>query len=126
MPGMPFTSSSTLVLLLASFVLPLAARLPKQPGTESAQFNCDALEIDARLDRATLRDLGPAHSLDEAAAVLHRHGVKYERGARVLTLTSAPARLVRDITTMKQGEPIILPNGEGSAICVLIPSPDSI
>jgi len=117
----------TLVLLLASFVLPLAARLPKQPGTESAQFNCDALEIDARLDRATLRDLGPAHSLDEAAAVLHRHGVnKYERGARVLTLTSAPARLVRDITTMKQGEPIILPNGEGSAICVLIPSPDSI
>jgi hypothetical protein len=44
----------------------------------------------------------------------------------VLTLTSAPTRLVRDITMMKQGEPIILPNGEGSAICVLIPSPDSI
>jgi len=44
----------------------------------------------------------------------------------VLTLTSAPARLVRDITTMKQGEPIILPNGQGSAICVLRPSSDSI
>jgi len=116
----------TLALLLAGLALPAAARPPKQPGTESAQFNCDALQVDSPLDRATLRDLGPAHSIDEAAAVLHRHGVKYERGERVLTLTSAPARLVRDITTMKQGEPIILPNGEGSAICVLIPSPDSI
>jgi len=113
-------------LLLVGLALPIAARAPRQPGTESAQFDCDALQIDSRLDRATLRDLGPAHSLDEAAAVLHRHGVKFERGQRVLTLTSAPARLVRDINTMKQGEPIILPNGEGSAICVLIPSPDSI
>ena len=114
-----------LALLIAGLALPVAAR-PQAPGTESAQFYCDALQIDSRLDRATLRDLGPAHSLDAAAAVLTRHGVKFERGQRVLTLTSASPRLVRDINTMKQGEPIILPNGEGSAICVLIPSPDSI
>lgn len=114
-----------IAVLVAGLALPVAAR-PKAAGTESAQFECDALQIDSRLDRATLRDLGPAHSLDEAAAVLNRHGVKYERGPRVLTLTSAPTRLVRDINMMKQGEPIILPNGEGSAICVLRPSPDSI
>ena len=112
--------------LLASVAAPSVAARQKISTLESAQFDCDALQIDARLDRATLRDLGPAHSLDEAAAVLNRHKVKYARGPRTLTLTSAPESLVRDITTMKQGEPIILPNGEGSAICVLRPSSDSI
>ena len=116
----------TFAVLLAGLALPATATRQRLPSTESAQFDCDALQIDSPLDRATLRDLGPAHSLDEAAAILNRHGVKYARGPRVLTLTSAPRRLVRDINMMKQGEPIILPNGEGSAICVLIPSPDSI
>ena len=112
--------------LLALIAVPSVAARQKPASTVSAQFDCDALQIDSQLDRATLRDLGPAHSLDEAAAVLNRHGVKYARGPRVLTLTSAPASVVHDITTMKQGEPIILPNGEGSAICVLRPSSDSI
>ena len=116
----------TVALLVAGLALPAVAARSRAEPPVSARFDCDALQIDSRLDRATLRDLEPAHSLDEAAAVLHRHGVKYERGPRVLTLTSAPPRLVRDINMMKQGEPIILPNGEGSAICVLIPSPDSI
>ena len=116
----------TLAILFAGLAVPAAAARPKAPATASAQFDCDALEIDQPLDRATLRDLGPAHSLDEAAAVLTRHNVKFARGPRVLTLTSAPAKLVRDITVMKQGEPIILPNGDGSAICVLKPSADSI
>jgi len=115
-----------LALLMAGMALPATARPQRAVATQSAQFDCDAIQVDMPLDRSTLRDLGPAHSLDEAAAVLNRHGVKYERGPRVLTLTSAPARLVRDITTMKQGEPIILPNGQGSAICVLRPSSDSI
>jgi hypothetical protein len=114
-----------IALILAGIAVPATAR-SRADRTTSAQFNCDAIQIDARLDRATLRDLGPAHSLDEAAAVLSRHGVKFERGPRVLTLTSAPPGLVRDITTMKQGEPIILPDGNGSAICVLRPSEDSI
>jgi hypothetical protein len=113
-------------VILAGLAVPAAAARQKPPATASAEFDCDALQIDSQLDRATLRDLGPAHSLDEAAAILAKHGVKFERGPRVLTLTSAPPQLVRDITTMKQGEPIILPNGEGSAICVLRPSADSI
>jgi hypothetical protein len=112
-------------LILAGLATPVAAA-PKAIGQTSAEFDCDAIAINQPLDRATLRDLGPAHSLDEAAAVLNRHGVKYQRGPRVLTLSSAPPKLVRDITLMKQGEPIILPNGEGSAICVLRPSADSI
>jgi hypothetical protein len=115
----------TVGLLLASLAAPAVAR-PRVGGQTSAQFDCDAIAIDAPLDRSTLHDLGPVHSLDDAAAVLDRHKVKYERGPRVLTLSSAPAKLVRDITLMKQGEPIILPNGEGSAICVLMPSADSI
>jgi hypothetical protein len=114
-----------IALLIAAAALPAAATRPRERGIVSAQFDCDALQIDSQLDRATLRDLAPAHTLDEAAAVLKRHGVKYVRGPRVLTM-SAPARQVRDITMMKQGEPIVLPNDEGSAICVLIPSPDSI
>lgn len=118
--------SFAVALLLAGLPLPVAASRQRLPDTVSAQFDCDAIEIDSPLDRATLRDLGPAHSLDQAAAVLNRHGVKYQRGARVLTITSAKPNLVRDITMMKQGEPIILPNGEGSAICVLRPSADSI
>jgi len=118
--------SLTVALLLAGLALPVAATRAKQQALQSAQYDCDALQIDARLDRSTLRDLGPAHSLEEAAAVLAKHGVKFERGLRVLTLTGAPSRLVRELNTTKQGEPIILPNGEGSAICVLIPSPDSI
>ena len=118
--------SIAVAFLFLGLAAPAIAIRQKPPTTTSAQFNCDALQIDAPLDRATLHDLGPAHSLDEAAAVLTRHRVKFERGPRVLTLTSAPIRLVRDITTMKQGEPIILPNGEGSAICVLRPSEDSI
>ena len=113
------------LLLVGGLALPAAATRPKAVKTVSAQFDCDALDIDSPLDRATLRDLAPAHSLDEAAAVLNRHGVKYARGPRVLTM-SAPAQEVRDINMRKQGEPIILPNGEGSAICVLMPSPDSI
>ena len=115
----------TVGLLLASLAAPAAAK-PRAIGQTSAEFDCDAIAIDAPLDRATLHDLGPVHSLDDAAAVLNKHGVKYERGPRVLTLSSAPAKLVRDITLMKQGEPIILPNGDGSAICVLRPSADSI
>ena len=115
----------TVGLLLASLAVPAVAK-PKAIGQTSARFDCDAIAIDTPLDRSTLHDLGPAHSLDEAAAVLNKHGVKYERGPRVLTLSSAPAKLVRDITLMKQGEPIILPNGDGSAICVLRPSEDSI
>jgi len=118
--------SIAIAFLFLGLAAPAIAIRQKPPTTTSAQFNCDALQIDAPLDHATLHDLGPAHSLDEAAAVLTRHRVKFERGPRVLTLTSAPIRLVRDITTMKQGEPIILPNGEGSAICVLRPSEDSI
>jgi len=113
-------------VLLVMVATSSSAARQKLPAMQSAQFDCDALQIDSPLDRATRRDLGPAHSLDEAAAVLQRHRVKYERGLRVLTLTSAPARLIHDIATIKQGEPIILPNGQGSAICVLVPSPDSI
>jgi hypothetical protein len=114
-------------VLLAALTAPLAAKPAsiRAPEDSSAQFNCDTLQISQRLDPATLHDLEPAHSLDAAAAVLTKHGVKFEHSQGIMTLSSAPPRLLRTINTMPQGEPIILPNGDGSAICVLRPSVDS-
>ncbi len=115
------------LLLLAGHAVLIAAKPPVR-GAElaSTQLNCDAISTTQPLDAATLRDLGPAHSLDAAADVLTRHGVKFARSQGVMTLSGVPARLLHDIDTLPQGEPIILPNGEGSAICVLRPSADSI
>jgi len=73
-----------------------------------------------------MRDLRPAHSLDAAAAVLAKHGIKFVRSQGFLSLEGLSPGELRDIATLPQGEPIILPNTEGSAICVLRPSPDSI
>jgi len=118
----------TAALLLATCAAPVAARTApaKAPDMTSAQFNCDALSVSQQLDAATLRDLGPAHSLDAAADVLTRHGVKFERSQGVMTLPDIPLSMKRDIDTLPQGEPIILPNGDGAAICVLRPTQGSI
>jgi hypothetical protein len=117
-------------LLLASLPTQLAAKpaAPKarQPQLVSAQFDCDALSIDRPIDAATARDLIPAHSLDAAAAVLTKHGVKFARSQGIMTLDGIPQRIVHDINVLPQGEPVILPNGQGSVICVLRPSADSI
>jgi hypothetical protein len=90
------------------------------------QADCDALSTSQRLDAATLRDLRPAHSLDAAAEVLSKHGIKYVRSQGVLPLDGLSERELHNIATLPQGEPIILPADEGSAICVLRPSADSI
>ena len=114
-------------VLFTSLAVPAAARTPvRAPALGASQFDCDALSTTQRLDPATLRDLEPAHSLDAAAAVLAKHGVKFMRSQGVLSLDGVPERTLRDIATLPQGEPIILPNGDGSAICVLRPSADSI
>jgi len=116
--------------LLVGVATPLAARTSpptaRQPQMVSAQFDCDALSIEQPLDSATARDLVPAHSLDAAAEVLSKHGVKFQRSQGIMTLDQIPERIVRDINVLPQGEPVILPNGDGSIICVLRPSPDSI
>ncbi|WP_420137161.1 hypothetical protein [Sphingomonas sp.] len=96
------------------------------PSLGTSQADCDALATTQRLDAATLRDLRPAHSLDEAAAVLTKHGVKFVRSQGVLPLDGLSERELRNIATLPQGEPIILPADGGSAICVLRPSADSI
>ncbi len=65
-------------LLLAAPAMPALARPAAAPmSAVNQQFDCDALSTSQRLDAATLRDLGPAHSLDAAAAVLEKHGVKF-------------------------------------------------
>jgi hypothetical protein len=99
---------------------------PSLPLLGTAQADCDALATSQRFDPATLRDLRPAHSLEAAADVLTRHGIKFVRKQGYLALDGLSPRELRDIATLPQGEPIILPDAEGSAICVLRPSEDSI
>ena len=115
-------------LALASFATPVAARSASLPSPllGVSEADCDALSTSQHFDPATLRDLRPAHSLDAAAAVLSKHGIKFERKQGYLALDGLSPRELRDIATLPQGEPIILPNPEGSAICVLRPSADSI
>ena len=114
--------------LLSTVAVPAAAKpiLPRAPMLGVPQADCDALSTNQRLDAATLRDLRPAHSLDAAAEVLNKHGIKYVRSQGVLPLDGLSERELHNIATLPQGEPIILPADEGSAICVLRPSADSI
>jgi hypothetical protein len=118
------------VLMLAGIAAPALATRPDRTRQAAevtpAQFNCDTLSIANPLDATTLRDLEPAHSLEAAAAVLTRHGVKFARSQGVMTIDSVPTKMLREIERLPQGEPIILPTDEGSAICVLRPSEDSI
>ncbi len=112
------------LLLLAApacWAAPTAA-----PETESLRLACDSINVAGSLDQATEKDLGPAHSLDAAAAVLDQHKVKYTRGHGVMMISDAPAAMVKQIYQLPQGEPIVLPNGEDTTICVPRPSADSI
>lgn len=107
---------------------PALAAAPATPPvqTQSLRIACDAINIAGRIDIATAKDLGPAHSLDAAAAVLDRHNVKFTRGRGIMTLTDAPASMIQEIYRLPQGEPIVLPNGSDTTICVPVPSPDSV
>ena len=113
-----------LPLLLAA--APTLAAAPAAPvETESLQLRCNALDVNGTIDAATARDLAPAHSLDAAAAVLARHNVKFTRSVGTMTLTDAPSAMVREIYRLPQGEPVVLPNGENTTICVPRPAADT-
>lgn len=121
------------LMLLACAALPLNARpasdthyTARPVALSSADYDCDALAVNHNLDPSVMRDLKPAHSLDAAAAVLARHGVKYRRFQGTLSLMDVPAAVLENINRTPQGEPFILPDDDSSAICVLLPSPDSI
>jgi phosphohistidine swiveling domain-containing protein len=90
-----------------------------------AQFNCDALTVSQKLDSRVARALEPAHSLQAAEAVLTQHNVPFARSQGMMTMSGVPQKVVDRIYTLPQGEPIILPNGNGVAICVPRPSADS-
>jgi hypothetical protein len=110
-------------LLLA--LSPIVAHAAPTAELTSTQFNCDALTVSQKLNDKVARELEPAHSLDAAEAVLTRHKVPFERNRGLMTVSGVSRRVVDQIYTLPQGEPIILPNGEGVAICVLRPSADS-
>lgn len=111
-------------LLLAAS--PALAAPPAPDQTESVQIACDAINVAGQLNHATLKDLEPAHSLDAAAVVLEHHNIKFSRTHNVMMLSNAPSAMVREIYQLPQGEPIVLPNGEDTTICVPRPSADSI
>ncbi len=112
--------------LLLIVAAPASIAAPtKEENTESLQIACDAINIPGQLNNATLKDLGPAHSLDAAAAVLEQHKIKFVRARATMTLSNAPSAMVREIYQLPQGEPIVLPNGDDTTICVPVPSADT-
>jgi hypothetical protein len=113
-------------LLLAAAPLQAAPPAPVADDTESVQIACDAINVAGQLNHSTLKDLEPAHSLDAAAMVLEQHKVKFSRTHNVMMLSNAPSAMVREIYQLPQGEPIVLPNGEDTTICVPRPSEGSI
>jgi hypothetical protein len=112
------------LLLIAA--APGQSQAPMAAETDSLQLACDALNIAGQLNNATLRELGPAHSLDAAAAVLERNKVKFTRHRNVMMLSDAPSAMIREIFQLPQGEPIVLPNGDDTTICVPVPHEDSV
>ena len=124
-PGM--LRSIALACSLAASGVAAARPAPSvPPALGVTQADCDALSTTQHIDPATLRDLRPAHSLEAAAAVLTKHGIKFVRSQGSLSLEGLSPRELRDIANLPQGEPIILPYEQGSVICVLRPSADSI
>jgi hypothetical protein len=86
---------------------------------------CDALTLSGGVNAAVAHDLEPAHSLEAAAEVLDRHKVPFERTRGMMTMTNVPQAVLDRINRLPQGEPVVLPNGDGLTICVIRPSPDS-
>ncbi|WP_294392714.1 hypothetical protein [uncultured Sphingomonas sp.] len=115
----------TLAIALCLLAVPQLAAAAPAPSLISTQFNCDALTVSQKLDKTVAQELEPAHSLEAAQAVLTRHGVPFQRSQGMMTMSGVPAKVLEQINTLPQGEPIVLPNGEGVAICVLRPSADS-
>jgi hypothetical protein len=113
-------------LLLAAAPLQAAPPAPAPDQTESLQLACDAINVAGQLNNSILKDLGPAHSLDAAATVLEHHKVKFSRTHNVMMLSNAPSAMVREIYQLPQGEPIVLPNGEDTTICVPQPLAGSV
>src|SRR3954470_9512627 len=93
-------------VLLTSLAVPAIARpvRPVAPQLGVTQADCDALATRQRFDPATLRDLEPAHSLEAAAAVLTKHGIKFVRSQGALALDGLSERELRNIATLPQGE----------------------
>jgi hypothetical protein len=119
------TRLAPLLLALSPIVAPIMVHAAPTPELLSTQFNCETLTVSQKLNKNVARELAPAHSLDAAEAVLTRHKVPFERNRGSMTLSGVSRRVIEQIYTMPQGEPIILPQGEGVAICVLRPSADS-
>ena len=119
--------TSRLLMLLTATIASapvLAARAPL-PSAGPIQLNCDMLSFTGMLDRATTRELGPAHTLDAAATILDRHKVPFSRERGTLTFGDMPKKMLDDLNALPAGEPIVLPNETGGAICVLIPSAET-
>jgi hypothetical protein len=113
-------------LLMLAAAPALAAPPVEAEQTESLQLSCDAINIAGQLNTSILQDLGPAHSLEAAAEVLQRHKIKFIRNHNTMMLSNAPSSMIREIYQLPQGEPIVLPNGEDTTICVPRPSADTV
>ncbi len=120
----------TVGLIVSAAFVALASPAAAAPRVAPAsagplQINCDMLNFTGALDKATERELVPAHTLDAAAAVLDRHKVPFSRERGTLTFGQMPKKLLDNLNALPAGEPIILPNEGGGAICVLVPQAET-
>ena len=111
--------------ILASSPTIASPRSAAGKSTGPIQINCDMLNFTGALDKPTERELGPAHTLDAAAAVLERHNVPFSRERATLTFGQMPKRMLDNLNALPPGEPIVLPNDTGGAICVMVPSAET-
>jgi hypothetical protein len=112
-------------LLFAALAASAAPALAAPAPVASTRFMCDALNLSGGLDPKVARELEPAHSLEDAAGVLDRNKVPYTRTRGVMTVNNVSEAVFDRINRLPQGEPIVLPNGDGLTICVIRPSSDS-
>jgi EpsD family peptidyl-prolyl cis-trans isomerase len=73
------------------------------------RYTIEQIAIPQSTDRAILKQLEPAHSLEQVASILTGAGVKFTRGPATFDTALAPGELAQKIETLPPGEPFVVP-----------------
>jgi len=77
--------------------------------SERKRYTLDQIAIPQSTDRAVLKQLEPAHTMDQVAAVLTAAGVKFTRAPATFDTALAPPQLAQKVATLPPGEPFVVP-----------------
>lgn len=73
-------------------------------------YRLNQIQFDMPADPSSLKPLENAHSLDAAAQVLNRMGLKFQRGSGTLDSARIPAQMLEKILPLPKGEPFVVPS----------------